>query len=203
MKKSDARISESPPSSIPRLSQSNIPVLAPRPTANASVTPSMSSSHFGMVPPSKHLSVSSTPSHPSSPSSSTHSSTSGGIAPFRSFRNLLSFGPGKQTHSNANVPRNPFGSLSSIRRSINGERSVSSPQLRRQRSQDEAPVVCIDSSAFAYQLPKPVHEPLMSSEELRNSMGLDVELLGDDSSRPSQLSLSNHPSMSLKFINVT
>ena len=189
-------------SNIPRRSQSSIPVLAPRQTPNAFMGSPMPSPHFGMVAPSMHLSVSGSPSHPSSPSSSTHSSTGGGLTPFRSFRNLLSFGPSKHAPSNTNgtVPKGPFGGFSSIRRSINGERSVSSPQLRQERLQDETPVVSIHSSSFAYQLPKPVHEPLMSSEEFRNSMGLDIESSELNSSRPSQLSLSNHLGMYKELI---
>ncbi|OJT14558.1 hypothetical protein TRAPUB_8891 [Trametes pubescens] len=108
---------------------SQIPVMSPR--------SSSLSSPLGLVPPSRYPSVSGSPTLPTpSPSAS---SNGGGSTPFRSFRNFLSFGGGRHS-SNPNVsalPKGPFTGLGPVRRSVNVERRVSSPQLNSRRSEDD------------------------------------------------------------------
>ncbi|CCM04161.1 uncharacterized protein FIBRA_06323 [Fibroporia radiculosa] len=131
----------------PRSSQSHIPVFTPR----KPLPSTLSTPHLGLVPPSRHLSVSGSPTHPSP--GSTSSSTSGGLTPFRSFRNLFSTTGSKQTSAGS---KSPFGA---IRRSIHGERSVSAPQLRRESSYEDSPVLEIE-------LPRPGMEPLINSTDM-------------------------------------
>ncbi|KAH9942856.1 hypothetical protein B0H21DRAFT_511054 [Amylocystis lapponica] len=151
----------------PRGSHSHIPVMSPR---QSSLPASMSSSHLGLVPPSRHLSVSGSPTH----TSPTSSASSGGSTPFRSFRNLLQFGPNKTPGaSSTGHAKSPFGGLGSLRRSMNTERSVSTPHLRRERSYEDSPVLAID-------LP---WGPLMGGMEL--GAGLDVKPAQPVFSRPS------------------
>lgn len=108
---------------------SQIPVMSPR--------SSSLSSPLGLVPPSRYPSVSGSPTLPTpSPSAS---SNGGGSTPFRSFRNFLSFGGGRHS-SNPSVsalPKGPFTGLGPVRRSVNVERRVSSPQLNSRRSEDD------------------------------------------------------------------
>lgn len=137
------------------------------------------SNHFGLVPPSRHLSVSDTPSK-SSPTSSTSasSSTGGGLSSLRSLRNLLPFGSSSKHHQHSNhlgltgappppshTTRPSFATISALRKSIHGERSVSAPQLRPGKSLEEFPVLTIELSHH-------LNEPLISQEDLQTGLGL-------------------------------
>ena len=135
-----------------RPSQSGIPVFTPR-KSQSSVPSTFSTPHLGLVPPTRHLSVSGSPTHPSPSSSS--SSTNGGITPFRSFRNLFSTASGSsknQPSTPASAPLSspkpsfPATALGSLRRSIGGDRSVSAPNLRHNQDPvyEETPVLQID-----------------------------------------------------------
>lgn len=149
--------------------QSHIPIKTLR---TGGIQNPQQTNHFGFVPPSRHLSVSDTPSK-SSPtsSSSAASSTGGGLTSFRSFRNLLPFGSAKHHHtSNLGLTTGPtrssFASLSALRKSIHGERSVSAPQLRPEKSHDDFPVLTIELSHH-------LNEPLLNQDELKkNGLGL-------------------------------
>ncbi|KAI0798208.1 hypothetical protein C8Q75DRAFT_740992 [Abortiporus biennis] len=141
--------------------QSHIPVKAARPAA---LNSSFSSPHFGIGPPTRHLSVGDSPTHPSPGSSPSASGTGGGLTSFRSFRNLLPFGPHKHQTPNLSPggpSRSSFG-LNTIRKSIHGERSVSAPQLRQEKSQEDFPVLTIELS----------QKPFLDQEELQKGLGL-------------------------------
>ncbi|CAL1697494.1 unnamed protein product [Somion occarium] len=169
-----------------RISQSCIPVKVSRP-AQSALPSTLSVPNLGLVPSSRHLSVSDSPTHPSPGSSSSVSSTGGGITPLRSFRSLLPFGSGSK-HPVANLSpggsKSSFVSFNSIRRSINGdrsgERSVSAPQLRTSRSQEHQPVFHIGSTP-AIQLSYKVNEPLISQEDFH---GLDLYVSPQKTSSP-------------------
>ena len=85
------------------------------------------------------LSVSGSPTLPTPASSPTTSANGGGNTPFRSFRNFLSFGSGKHNTSPtaSALPKGAFSSLGVVRRSVQVERRVSSPQLNSRRSEDD------------------------------------------------------------------
>ncbi|KAI9060375.1 hypothetical protein FKP32DRAFT_1595454 [Trametes sanguinea] len=108
---------------------SQIPVMSPRAS-------SFSSPHLGLVPPSRYPSVSGSPTVPTPASSP---STSSANTPFRSLRNFLSFGGGKQGSSpgTSALPKSAFTALGPVRRSVQVERRVSSPQLNSRRSEDD------------------------------------------------------------------
>ncbi|KAI0944232.1 hypothetical protein AcW1_001988 [Taiwanofungus camphoratus] len=173
MKKGASEMAEVQQSS--RMVQSHIPIVVPRQSA-------LSSPNLGLVSPSRHLSVSGSPTHPSP--GSTSSSTSGGLTPFRSFRNLLSFGSSKQTHSatSSSMSKSPFSGLGSIRRSIHGERSVSAPHLRRERSHEDSPVLTIE-------LP---HEPFMKGMEFETGVDLDTRPQGPTCSNSASTTSFHH-----------
>lgn len=142
-----------------KLPQSHIPVMTPRPS-QSSLPSSLSTPHLGLVPPTRYLAVSGSPTHANVASNSSGSSSGGGLTPFRSFRNLLSFGPGKNHPStppptNSTPPRPPFVNL---RRSVHGDRSVSAPHLPTPRSQDNLPALSIELSHR-------IDEPLFNQEE--------------------------------------
>ncbi|KZT66212.1 hypothetical protein DAEQUDRAFT_813747 [Daedalea quercina L-15889] len=151
-----------------RPSQSGIPVFTPR-RPQSSVPSTLSTPQLGLVPPTRHLSVSGSPQHPSPSSSS--SSTSGGITPFRSFRNLFSTASGSSKHSptsaSSTVPVSspkssfPATALGSLRRSIGGDHSVSAPNLRHDQelSYEDTPVLQID-------LPRPDFQSFVHSASL-------------------------------------
>ena len=135
-----------------RPSQSGIPVFTPR-KSQSSVPSTFSTPHLGLVPPTRHLSVSGSPTHPSPSSSS--SSTNGAITPFRSFRNLFSTASGSSKNQpstptsaplSSPKPSFPATALGSLRRSIGGDRSVSAPNLRHSQEPlyEETPVLQID-----------------------------------------------------------
>ncbi|KAI0655811.1 hypothetical protein C8Q70DRAFT_936193 [Cubamyces menziesii] len=111
---------------------SQIPVMSPR-------SSSFPSPHLGLVPPSRYPSVSGSPTLPTPASSPTTSANGGGNTPFRSFRNFLSFGSGKHNTSPtaSALPKGAFSSLGVVRRSVQVERRVSSPQLNSRRSEDD------------------------------------------------------------------
>ncbi|KAI0691815.1 hypothetical protein BC835DRAFT_100010 [Cytidiella melzeri] len=163
-----------------RPSYSHIPVMTPRPS-QSSLPSSLSSPQLGLVPQGRFLAVSGSPSYPAVSGSSTNSS-SGGMSSFRTFRNLLPFGPSKNTSgsptSNSNPATPTRSSSGPLRRSVNGERSVSAPHLPVKR-QDEPPVLTI-------QLSHRVDEPLFDTHELRNKLG--VEPSTPESVLPSPLS---------------
>lgn len=146
--------------------QSQIPVMAPRPS-QSSLPTSLSSPHLGLVPPTRHLAVSASPTH-SPTTSGSNPSSSPGSTPFRSFRNFLSFGPGKSQASNASSsgatsagPSRP--SLGALRRSTTAERSVSAPQHLASKAPDAIPVLSIQ---FSHK----VDEPLIDNEELQSRL---------------------------------
>lgn len=145
--------------------QSQIPVKASGSRYAQSALPSsLPPPHFSFASPSQHLSVSDSPT----PNPAPAPPTSSGITTFRSIRNLLPFGPTKvpsPTTSPATPAKSgPFSNLG-IRRSMNGERSVSAPQLRPKKSQEEPPILSI-------QLSHKVDEPLIKPEDLRGGLGL-------------------------------
>ena len=149
--------------------QSQIPVKASSSRYAQSAMPNtLSSPHFSFAPSSQHLSVSDSPSHQSQNTVPTPANSSG-ITTFRSFRNLLPFGPTKlPSTSNNPAPSSkssPFSNLGVIRRSMNGERSVSAPVLRPKKSQEDPPILSI-------QLSHKVDEPLIKPEDLRGGLGL-------------------------------
>ncbi|KIP02599.1 hypothetical protein PHLGIDRAFT_130656 [Phlebiopsis gigantea 11061_1 CR5-6] len=148
-----------------KTAQSQIPVIAPRPP-HSSLPSSLSSPHLGLVSPGRHLAVSGSPTRPSA---STHSSSSTGSTPFRSFRNFLSFGPTKSQSANSSPAASSSAgptrqSLGSLRRSTNGERSVSSPNLPT-TNLDTTPVLTIELS-------HKVDQPLIDSEDLQSRLCL-------------------------------
>ncbi|KAK7677825.1 hypothetical protein QCA50_019137 [Cerrena zonata] len=159
-----------------RIPQSNIPVKVSRP-AQGALPSSLSIPRLGLVPPSRHLSVGDSPTHPA-PSSS-GSSSGGGITPLRSFRSLLPFGSGSKNPipnlSPGGSTKSSFATFSAIRKSINGdrsgERSVSAPQLRASKSQEETPVFSIEGPR-TIELSYKVNEPLISKEDL--PLGIDL-----------------------------
>ncbi|KAI0351114.1 hypothetical protein OH77DRAFT_969571 [Trametes cingulata] len=112
---------------------SQIPVMSPR-------SSSVSSPHLGLVMPSRYPSVSGSPTLPTTPASSpATSSNGGGNTPFRTFRNFWSFGGGKHGPSSSvsALPKSALTTLGPIRRSVNVERRVSTPQLNSRRSEDD------------------------------------------------------------------
>lgn len=145
-----------------RTKQSQIPVMAPRPS-QSSLPSSLSTPHLGLVAPARYLAVSGSPTHP--PPSTSPSSSPGGLPSFRSFRNLLSFGPGKNSSSNSSSssPAGPSRPSLALRRSTNGERNVAAPGLPKTRSQDSLPVLSIELSHH-------VDEPLIDQEELERRL---------------------------------
>lgn len=170
-----------------RIPQSNIPVKVSRP-AQSALPSSLPIPQLGLVPPSRHPSVGDTPTH-QGPSSS-GSSSGGGITPLRSFRSLLPFGSGSKNSISTNLSpggsnKSSFTTFSAIRKSINGdrngERSVSAPQLRASKSQEETPVFSIDAPR-TIELSYKVNEPLISSEDL--PQGLDLYESPKETSSP-------------------
>ncbi|KAH8093119.1 hypothetical protein BXZ70DRAFT_440582 [Cristinia sonorae] len=152
--------------SRPRLPQSQIPVKAFGPRHAQGASPgSLPSPNFTFVASSQHLSVGDSPSHPISVAGCAPT-PSASISTFRSFRNLLPFGPTKPQIAATNpVTPSKNGPFSNIRRSMNGERSVSAPQLRPKKSQEDPPTLSI-------QLSHKVDEPLIKPEDLRGGLGL-------------------------------
>ncbi|KAH9852874.1 hypothetical protein C2E23DRAFT_885245 [Lenzites betulinus] len=114
---------------------SQIPVMTPR--------SSSLSSPIGLVPPSRYPSVSGSPTIPTPAASPSPSS---GSTPFRSFRNFLSFGGSKHGSSSSAsaLPKSAFTSLGPVRRSVNVERRVSSPNLNPSRRSEDEYVLSID-----------------------------------------------------------
>lgn len=155
--------------------------MTPRPSQSC-LPSSLSTPQLGLVSPGRYLAVSGSPSYPSG-SSSSASNTSGGLTPFRSFRNLLSFGPTKNIpvisggiSQSASASRTSF---SNFRRSVNGERNASTPHLATPKSRDDAPALTI-------QLSHRVDEPLFDPDELRNRLCL--EPASPETATPSPLS---------------
>ena len=143
---------------------SHIPVMAPRPS-QSSLPSSLSTPQFGLGNQGRFLAVSGSPSYPAV----TGNSAGGGLAPFRSFRNLLPFGSGKHTSgsSSGNSGSTTGGrtSLGGSRRSVTGDRSVSASHLPISRK-EEPPVLSIE-------LAHPVDEPLFQAHELRDRLGVE------------------------------
>ncbi|EJF58903.1 hypothetical protein DICSQDRAFT_182271 [Dichomitus squalens LYAD-421 SS1] len=144
---------------------SQIPVMSPRVShSGSSSLGGLPSPHLGLVPPSRYPSVSGSPSLVSPPTSPSPPSSGGVSTPFRTFRNFLSFGSSnKHAPSPAvpsAIPKNHFGSLGPVRRSVNVERRASSPQLAR-RSQDDY-VLSID-------LPRPGDEKPPNTRSSKSS----------------------------------
>ncbi|KAI0085513.1 hypothetical protein BDY19DRAFT_996649 [Irpex rosettiformis] len=155
--------------------------MAPRPP-QSSLPSSLSTPQLGLVSQGRFLAVSGSPSYPPV----TGNNASGGLAPFRSFRNLLSFGPGKNTPGSSSgssgstaVTRSSIGGL---RRPQNGDRIVSAPQLPPSKRQEDPPILSIELS-------HPVDEPSFDTRELRDRLG--VEPGTPDSVAPSPISSSS------------
>lgn len=133
-------------------SPSFIPVVAPRPT-RSTLPSSLSLPQLNLGPTPRRPSASS-PSVAAIPvaSSSNIPQTPGSaVSPFRSLRNLLPFGGGKQQASSiqpngiSNTPRTSFSNFGSVRRSMTGERknSISTPRVE---VSEPLPVISIGSS---------------------------------------------------------
>lgn len=160
---------------------SQIPVMTPRPP-QSTLPSSLSTPQLGLVSPGKYLAVSGSPSYPSALGNNpSGSNTSGGLTPFRSFRNLLSFASVKHNSpspggiiQSASASRTSFGNL---RRSVNGERSVSTPYLVPPKVQEAAPTPII-------QLSYRVDEPLFDKDELRSRLCLEPSSPQSASSSP-------------------
>jgi hypothetical protein len=156
--------------------QSQIPVMTPRPS-QSTLPSSLCTPNLGLVAPTRHLAVSGSPTHP--PVNSGSSNSPGGLAPFRSFRNFLSFGPGKGSPSNSNTASpsssssTPRASLGGIRRSTNGERSSS--HIPIPRSKEAQPPLAIELS-------HQVDEPLIDNEELQRRLCISSHTLESTSS---------------------
>ncbi|KAI0632597.1 hypothetical protein C8Q77DRAFT_828560 [Trametes polyzona] len=112
---------------------SQIPVMSPRSLSLSS------SPQLGLVPPSRYPSVSGSPTLPTPAPSPSTSSSGGGSTPFRHIRNFLSFGGGKHGSNPgpSALPKSAYTTLGPVRRSVNVERRVSSPQLNSRRSEDD------------------------------------------------------------------
>lgn len=161
--------------------QSQIPVMAPRPS-QSSLPSSLSTPHLGLVPPTRHLAVSGSPTHlPTSPSSS---GSTGGLPSFRSFRNLLSFGPSKGSSSNSAASAGPSRPSLGLRRPANGEHDMPAPAIPASRSQDSLPVLSIELSHH-------VDEPLIDHEELERRLCADSRTSPDASPLSSVSTLSS------------
>lgn len=233
--------------SAKKQSQSHIPIKSLRTGGSGFPNPLHSTHPFGLVSQSRHLAVSEAPAKATSSttaavastSSSSNSnnsatapasSTGGGLATFRSLRNLLPFGSGKNHHhhhnnsnshhqqqrsshsqspppppplnqpiahstlahrssttthlvnqhaghisfnapvsassssSTASGQKSAFGTISALRKSIHGERSVSAPQLRPKKSQEDVPILTID-------LTHHLNEPFLNQDD-KNGLGL-------------------------------
>lgn len=160
---------------------SQIPVMTPRPP-QSSLPSSLSTPQLGLVSPGKYLAVSGSPSYPPALGNPPPgSNASGGHTPFRSFRNLLSFGSAKNNSTSpAGISQSAAASRTSLgilRRSINGERSVSTPYLVPPKVQDEAPALIIELSHR-------VDEPLFDKDELRDRLCLEPSSPQTASSSP-------------------
>lgn len=155
-----------------KMLQSQIPVMAPR-QSQSSLPSSLSTPHLGLVPTSRHLAVSGNSTH--TPVNQ-NLSTSPGLTPFRSFRNFLSFGPGKSQSANSSLTTasslagSSRLSVSSLRRSTNGDRSVSAPHLPATYV-DNTPVISIEPS-HRVELSHKMDEPLFDSEELQSRLSV-------------------------------
>ena len=128
-----------------------IPV-APRPTRSILPT-SLSLPQLNLGPTPRRPSVNSSSTAAISVASSPNIPPTSGsaVSPFRSLRNLLPFGGGKQQASPiqpngiSNTPRSSFSTLGSVRRSMTGERknSISVPHVE---APEPSPVISIGSS---------------------------------------------------------
>ncbi|THH30143.1 hypothetical protein EUX98_g4050 [Antrodiella citrinella] len=147
---------------------SQIPVKASSSRYAQSALPSsLPPPHFSFVSPSQHLSVSDSPTY-TNVSAANPPNAPTGLSSFRSFRNLLPFGPNKPSNPSPGPSANKsgtFSNLGAIRRSMNGERSVSAPVLRSKKSQEDPPVLSIE---FSHK----VDEPFIKPEDLRGGLGL-------------------------------
>ncbi|KAI0338677.1 hypothetical protein BDW22DRAFT_1362775 [Trametopsis cervina] len=143
---------------------SQIPVMTPR-QSQSSLPSSLSTPQLGLVPQGRYLSVSDSPSFPGN----TPSNTSSGMTSFRSFRNLLPFGSGKNALSPAGSPQSVTPTRTSLggtfRRSAHGERSVSAPHLPTKPQ--------VDTPVLSIQLSHRVDEPLFGKDELQNRLGME------------------------------
>ncbi|PSR71648.1 hypothetical protein PHLCEN_2v12501 [Hermanssonia centrifuga] len=166
---------------------SHIPVISSWPSP-VHIPTSASGPYLGFTSPTGRLAVSDSPSHPSlSPPPA-----SGGLSPFRSFRNLLSFGPSKGQSTSAVGPSR--SSFAGLRRPTHGDRSVSTPNLRH-KSQDDLPVLSIELFP-SIELSHRVDEPLIDSMELHTRLGLQLPTPDSESpssSRASSVHADDHP----------
>ena len=133
-------------------SQSFIPVVAPRPI-RSTLPSSLSLPQLNLGPTSRRPSADSSSAAFIPVASSPNILTTSGsaVSPFRSLRNLLPFGGGKQQAPSiqpngiSNNPRSSFSNFGSVRRSMTGERksSISAPQVE---VPEPSPVISIGSS---------------------------------------------------------
>ncbi|KAI0640864.1 hypothetical protein C8Q79DRAFT_920364 [Trametes meyenii] len=159
---------------------SQIPVMSPR-------SSSFPSSHLGLVPPSRYPSVSGSPTLPTPAASPSSPSNGSGSTPFRSFRNFLSFGGGKHgsSPSVSALPKSAFTTLGPVRRSVNVERRVSSPQLNSRRSEDDY-VLSID-------LPRPGDGKSLNTPRSQKTSDPGSDIPRSPLSQMSQSSRSQSP----------
>lgn len=92
-----------------------------------------------------------------SSSSSTSNSSNG--------RNSISTATTGATATTTHPVRSSFATISALRKSIHGERSVSAPQLRQEKSLEDFPLLTIDLSHH-------LNEPLLNKDDLQAGLGL-------------------------------
>jgi hypothetical protein len=172
-----------------KATHSQIPVMTARPP-QSSLPTSLSTPQLGLVPQGRYLAVSGSPTYPPVSGTTPVTHTSNGLIPFRSFRNLLPFGPGKNTSA---TPARSTGtalptrtSLGTLRRSGNGESIVPTSSLPSAKCEEEPPVLSIELSRGA-------DEPLFDANEFHYQ-------LATESSTPDTVSPS--PISSIGSLNI-
>ncbi|KAI8992730.1 hypothetical protein BD414DRAFT_283691 [Trametes punicea] len=156
---------------------SQIPVISPRASSFSS----------GLVPPSKYPAVSGSPTLPTPAASPSNSSSGVGSTPFRSLRNFLSFGGGRHGSSPgaSPLPKSAFTTLGPVRRSVQVERRVSSPQLNTRRSDDDY--------VLSINLPRPGDNKSNNTPQSQQSSDPGPDMPRTPLSQTSQSSRSQSP----------
>ena len=154
---------------------SHIPVISSRPSQSG-LPSSLSTPQLGLVSPTRLLAVSGTPA-PTSGHNAPAPGAAGGLTSFRSFRNLLSFGPSK-SHASTPLPVSPavIRPFAGFRHSSQAERSPrmstsQPPPDEKAQDDDDLPVLSIEM-AHTIELSHRVDEPLIDTEELQKQLGL-------------------------------
>lgn len=143
-------MSESPKHRLlPSHPPSHIPVVAPRPT-RSTLPSSLSLPQLNLAPSLRRPSVSNSVAGTPSPTTSSAPQAGSSMSSFRSLRNLLPFGAGKQalsgsTNCTPNIPKGPFPNFGSVRRSMTGERK-NSASFSRLEPPDVSPIISIEFS---------------------------------------------------------